>query len=71
VLECTSGEHCPGDQVCCLSLAGVPNSVATECRRNCGAMGGRDPQLCSSDDECPRARPSCRPTALGVSLCTR
>lgn len=70
VLGCTTNGDC-GVDLCCFSITGDA-SAASSCKPQCSFMGGgRDRQLCESDDDCRPPFRFCTPTVFGVSICTR
>lgn len=71
VLGCTVNADCAGKGVCCISITGDV-AQASSCKASCDFMsGGRDRQLCQTDEECAPPFHYCTATIFGVSICTR
>jgi hypothetical protein len=71
VLGCTVNADCAGNGVCCISITGDV-AEASSCKASCDFMGGgRDRQLCQTDDECAPPFHYCTATIFGVNICTR
>ena len=73
-LDCTSGASCPGGQVCCLDIQGLPTAACTSLAAcDSGPSPNGPPSsviLCDSDAECPQAM-RCRdaPGDVGIKFC--